>query len=111
MLNLPYYHELKSHKLRRTIPAPNSYFFNLRCIQCREVKRCFSHGHSKIECIKCNRALATPTGGKLRINIEFAVAENVNNVNKKIQKREPKGENKGEKKEEKKDEAKNSKRN
>lgn len=87
LLNIPYYHELKSHKLRRTIPAPNSYFFNLKCNQCKEVKRCFSHGQSKIECIKCNKALAIPTGGKLRINTEVAVAENINNVNKKISKR------------------------
>lgn len=90
LLNIPYYQELKSHKLRRTVPAPNSYFFNLKCNNCKEVKKCFSHGQSKVECIKCNRALALPTGGKLKINIEFATAENINNANRKIIKKDHK---------------------
>jgi small subunit ribosomal protein S27e len=84
LLNLPSFHELKAHKLRRTVPAPNSYFFSLKCVNCSSVKRCFSHGHSKVECLKCNRILAVPTGGKLKVDSELARVEGVNSANKKI---------------------------
>ena len=65
LLNIPYEKEFRTHKLRRTIPTPNSYFLNIICRKCSETKRCFSHGHSKVTCMKCNLVLATPSGGKL----------------------------------------------
>lgn len=99
LLNIPFEQEFKTHKLRRTIPAPNSYFINLICKKCDTIKRCFSHGQSKVECIKCNQVLAIPTGGKLSIKYEVAISKVLNSSHKKIEKKEKRAEHQ-EKKEE-----------
>ena len=75
LLNLPFQEEFRRHKLRRTIPAPNSYFFHIECNKCQKIKTCFSHGHSQVKCIDCNQTLAVPSGGKLKIKGAVASAK------------------------------------
>lgn len=44
LLHIPFNVERRRHKLRRTIPAPNSYFLIVKCSTCGMEKKTFSHG-------------------------------------------------------------------
>jgi small subunit ribosomal protein S27e len=100
LLNIPFEKELTTHKLRRTIPAPNSYFQNIKCIACESTQISFSHGQSKVVCLKCSQVLALPTGGKLKMTAkgQFQV---LSVLKKKIIKEESKVQRKTDKAEEK----------
>lgn len=37
LLNIPFDVEQRRHKLKRTIPAPNSYFLKIKCQSCENV--------------------------------------------------------------------------
>lgn len=64
ILNLPYESQLYSHKLKRLVPSPNSYFMDVRCGGCTATTVIFSHAQNVISCDSCNNILAKPTGGK-----------------------------------------------
>ena len=34
LLNIPHDVEKRTHKLKRTVPTPNSYFLRIKCPQC-----------------------------------------------------------------------------
>jgi small subunit ribosomal protein S27e len=42
LLNPKYEDERQAHKLKRIIPAPNSYFMDVKC-SCGEISTIFSH--------------------------------------------------------------------
>jgi len=44
LLNTPFEVEKRAHKLRRTIPTPNSYYLDVGCKTCKKTQRAFSHG-------------------------------------------------------------------
>lgn len=67
LLHMPQNIEKRRHKLRRTVPAPNSYYIKVKCTVCQIDKTTFSHGQSIVKCEKCNKVLCKPAGGKLRI--------------------------------------------
>lgn len=66
LLNLPDDVERRRHKLRRTVPAPNSYFMNVKDGGNSEVSMVFSHSQTAIFSGSSKR-LATPTGGKVKL--------------------------------------------
>jgi small subunit ribosomal protein S27e len=67
LLNPPQVIENKSHKLKRLVQRPNSYFIDIRCKACKKVTHTFTHAQSIIKCKNCGELLATPTGGKIII--------------------------------------------
>ncbi|KAL7713674.1 Small ribosomal subunit protein eS27 [Entamoeba marina] len=67
LLNPTAAHEQKTHKLKRLVPTPNSYFLDIRCPQCGTTTTTFSHAQSEIHCPKCGLVLGQPTGGKLKL--------------------------------------------
>lgn len=60
--------EAQSHKLKKLVQKPNSFFIDIKCT-CKEMVHTFSHAQSVIKCRKCNEILATPTGGKLEMKV------------------------------------------
>ena len=76
LLNLPYEVEKRRHKLKRTIPAPNSYFLRIKCKRCEDaLSVVFSNAQSNQYCLSCNQLLAKCTGGKVKIQdgVEYQV--------------------------------------
>ena len=57
----------KTHKLKRLVPTPNSYFMDIKCPKCNQNSTTFSHAHREILCPKCGSILGHPSGGKLRL--------------------------------------------
>ncbi len=67
LLNLPFKIEQKSHKLKRTVPAPNSYFLRIKCPGCENISVIFSNSQSDAYCPNCNKRLTRSTGGKIKL--------------------------------------------
>lgn len=67
LLNVPEHIEHNRHKLRRTVPAPNSYFLKIKCSGCQNVSMAFSNAQSNVPCFDCNKSLYKTTGGKIKI--------------------------------------------
>ena len=67
LLNVPENIEQNRHKLRRTVPAPNSYFMKVKCSGCNTVSMVFSNAQSTASCNDCNRVLYKTTGGKVKL--------------------------------------------
>lgn len=67
LLNPSLQSEKESHKLKRLIPAPNSYFMDVKCGGCNETTVVFSHAQNVIACNNCKNVLTKPTGGKCQI--------------------------------------------
>lgn len=67
LLNIPHDVEKRTHKLKRTVPTPNSYFLRIKCPQCEQVSINFSNSQSDILCTGCNKLLAKSTGGKIKL--------------------------------------------
>jgi small subunit ribosomal protein S27e len=88
LLHMPQHVEKRRHKLRRTVPAPNSYYLKVKCPTCKMDSVVFSHGQSACKCTKCNMVLCKPTGGKLKFinNATFNVIRKETDRKNKIQK-------------------------
>lgn len=67
LLSLPVDIEKRAHKLRRTIPAPNSYYIKVECSNCKIETVHFSHSQSVCKCVSCNKVMCKPSGGKLKV--------------------------------------------
>ncbi len=59
--------ERQSHKLKRLVPAPNSYFMDVKCGGCNETAVVFSHAQTVVACNNCKNILSKPTGGKCKL--------------------------------------------
>eukprot|EP00946_MAST-07B_sp_MAST-7B-sp1_P003434 g3434.t1 len=59
--------EAKTHKLKRLVQSPNSYFMDVKCPGCTSISTVFSHAQTVIQCTSCMILLAQPTGGKARL--------------------------------------------
>jgi len=59
--------ERLSHKLKRLVPAPNSYFMDVKCGGCNETAVIFSHAQTVVACNNCKNILSKPTGGKCKL--------------------------------------------
>lgn len=47
----------------RLIPAPNSYFLEIKCTGCLDITTVFSHAQTVVICQNCSKVLCQPTGG------------------------------------------------
>ena len=67
LMNVPAEVDKRTYKLKRMVPAPNSYFLKIRCKCTEDVKITFSNSQTTLICNNCNTVMARPTGGKLKI--------------------------------------------
>lgn len=59
--------EANTHKLKRLVQSPNSYFMDIKCPGCFQITTVFSHAQTVVRCQGCNIHLCEPTGGKARL--------------------------------------------
>jgi small subunit ribosomal protein S27e len=59
--------EAHTNKKKLLVPNPRSEFVSLRCPDCMELTTGFSHSNITIICAECNRPLAYPSGGRIRL--------------------------------------------
>ncbi|SGY41005.1 BQ5605_C003g02458 [Microbotryum silenes-dioicae] len=57
----------RTHKLKRLVQAPNSYFMDVKCPGCFNINTVFSHANTVVTCGSCSQVLCQPTGGKCRL--------------------------------------------
>ncbi|ORY92153.1 ribosomal protein S27-domain-containing protein [Syncephalastrum racemosum] len=67
LLNPSVEHEKRSHKLKRLVQSPNSYFMDVKCPGCLNISTVFSHAQTVVLCSSCGTVLCQPTGGKARL--------------------------------------------
>jgi len=53
------------------LPKPKSYFIRVRCPDCGNEQLIYSNPTNTVKCNVCKTTLATPTGGKAKINGEI----------------------------------------
>lgn len=58
-----------THKKKRLVQGPNSYFIDIKCPSCYILTTTFSHAQCSIRCANCETLLAQPTGGKAQLTI------------------------------------------
>jgi small subunit ribosomal protein S27e len=59
--------EAHTHKLKRLVQSPNSFFMDIKCPGCFQITTVFSHAQTVVLCGNCNIMLCQPTGGKARL--------------------------------------------
>ncbi|KAG0033995.1 40S ribosomal protein S27 [Podila clonocystis] len=67
LLNPSHALEQKTHKLKRLVQSPNSYFMDVKCPGCVQITTVFSHAQTVVMCSSCANVLAQPTGGITRL--------------------------------------------
>lgn len=60
--------EQKSHKLKRLVQSPNSFYMDVKCSGCQSITPLFSHADTVVSCSKCSMVLSQPTGGLARLS-------------------------------------------
>uniref|UniRef100_A0A8C7NE39 40S ribosomal protein S27 n=1 Tax=Oncorhynchus mykiss TaxID=8022 RepID=A0A8C7NE39_ONCMY len=61
--------EKRSHKKKRLVQSPNSYFMDVKCPGCYKITTVFSHAQTVVLCVGCSTVLCQPTGGKQCVEI------------------------------------------
>ncbi|KAJ3240375.1 40S ribosomal protein S27-like [Chytriomyces hyalinus] len=69
--------EKRSHKLKRLVQSPNSFFMDVKCPGCFQITTVFSHAQTVVQCSGCATILSQPTGGKARLTGEEPSALNL----------------------------------
>lgn len=59
--------ETRTHKLKRLVQSPNSFFMDIKCPGCFQITTVFSHAQTVVLCGNCNVMLCQPTGGRARL--------------------------------------------
>mmetsp|Transcript_15836 Transcript_15836/g.23897 ORF Transcript_15836/g.23897 Transcript_15836/m.23897 type:complete len:122 (-) Transcript_15836:123-488(-) len=59
--------EARTHKLKRLVQSPNSFFMDIKCPGCFQITTVFSHAQTVVLCGSCNVMLCQPTGGRARL--------------------------------------------
>ncbi|PWA02044.1 hypothetical protein BB558_001825 [Smittium angustum] len=67
LLNPSAEHERRSHKLKRIVQSPNSFFMDVKCTSCLNITTVFSHAQTAVVCNGCSTILCQPTGGLARL--------------------------------------------
>merc|ERR1712032_970951 len=67
LLNPPASVAKKTHKLKRLVQSPNSFFMDVKCQGCFNITTVFSHSQSVVVCGTCAAVLCQPTGGRARL--------------------------------------------
>ncbi|KAI8967004.1 40S ribosomal protein S27 [Mycotypha africana] len=60
--------EKRSHKLKRLVQSPDSYFMDVKCLACFNISTAFSHAQTVVLCSACGTVLCQPTGGRARLS-------------------------------------------
>ncbi|KAF9315862.1 40S ribosomal protein S27-like [Podila horticola] len=58
----------QTHKLRRVVQSPNSFYMDVKCSGCQSITPLFSHADTVVSCPKCSAVLSQPTGGLARLS-------------------------------------------
>ncbi|RPB20299.1 40S ribosomal protein S27 [Terfezia boudieri ATCC MYA-4762] len=53
--------------LQTLVPAPRSFFMDVKCPGCFNITTVFSHAQTVVICGSCATVLCQPTGGKARL--------------------------------------------
>ena len=72
LLNVDAEADVETHKLKRLVQSPDSFFMDVKCQQCQTVNTLFSHVHSVCLCKNCKCLLAVPRGGKTKLAVGTA---------------------------------------
>uniref|UniRef100_A0A4W5KN79 40S ribosomal protein S27 n=1 Tax=Hucho hucho TaxID=62062 RepID=A0A4W5KN79_9TELE len=67
--------EKRSHKKKRLVQSPNSYFMDVKCPGCYKITTVFSHAQTVVLCVGCSTVLCQPTGGKARLTEDRCASE------------------------------------
>ena len=67
LMRIPADVDRRTHKLKRMVPAPNSYFLKIKCKCGEDVKITFSNAQTTLICSNCGTVMVRPTGGKIKI--------------------------------------------
>ena len=67
LLHPPAELEARTHKLKRLVKAPNSFFMDVKCQGCFNITTVFSHSQTVVVCGACSAVLCQPTGGRARL--------------------------------------------
>lgn len=87
LLNRPAEVEARTHKLKKVVPEPNSFFMDVKCPGCFQItyvklparwqshemdvtltnSTVFSHASTVVQCGSCATVLCQPTGGKAKL--------------------------------------------
>ncbi|XP_061737669.1 40S ribosomal protein S27.2 isoform X1 [Nerophis ophidion] len=65
--------ERRTHKKKRLVQCPNSYFMDVKCPGCYKITTVFSHAQTVVLCVGCSTVLCQPTGGKARLTEEYTL--------------------------------------
>jgi small subunit ribosomal protein S27e len=49
------------------IQQPRSRFIKVKCLDCENEQIIFSHSTTEVKCLKCEKILAKPSGGKAKL--------------------------------------------
>nr|ODN80250.1 40S ribosomal protein S27 [Cryptococcus depauperatus CBS 7841]ODN92328.1 40S ribosomal protein S27 [Cryptococcus depauperatus CBS 7855] len=67
LINRPATSQARTHKLKKIVPEPNSFFMDVKCPGCFAITTVFSHASTVVQCQGCATALCQPTGGKAKL--------------------------------------------
>ncbi|KAL1915635.1 40S ribosomal protein eS27 [Calcarisporiella thermophila] len=67
LLNPSAEQEKNTHKLKRLVQSPNSYYMDVKCPGCFNITTVFSHAQTVVVCGICATVLCQPTGGRARL--------------------------------------------
>mmetsp|Transcript_24903 Transcript_24903/g.30608 ORF Transcript_24903/g.30608 Transcript_24903/m.30608 type:complete len:83 (+) Transcript_24903:531-779(+) len=67
LLNPTAEQEARTHKLKRLVQSPDSFFMDIKCPGCFQITTVFSHAQTVVLCASCNVTLCQPTGGKAKL--------------------------------------------
>jgi len=57
LLNPTKEEEKRTHKLKRLVPYPNSFFMDVKCSGCMQITTVFSHAQTIVMCPSCSQKL------------------------------------------------------
>ncbi|MFW9845319.1 MAG: 30S ribosomal protein S27e [Candidatus Thorarchaeota archaeon] len=49
------------------VQQPRSRFLKIKCLDCENEQIIFAHAATEVKCLKCEKVLAKPSGGKARL--------------------------------------------
>ncbi|KAH8556418.1 40S ribosomal protein S27 [Umbelopsis sp. PMI_123] len=59
--------EKQTHKLKRLVQSPDTYFMDVKCPGCFNISTIFSNAQTVVLCSSCATVLCQPTGGRVRL--------------------------------------------
>ncbi len=49
------------------VQQPRSRFLKVKCLDCENEQIIFGHASTEVKCLKCQKVLAKPSGGKAKL--------------------------------------------